>query len=765
MQKKLVVLFIMILLAFLGLAVRMTYINQAKSEEYTRNVLSQQQYSSKTLPYKRGDILDAKGTKLAISEKVYKLIIDCKAVLEQKQFIEPTLKALEECFPDINIKEVETYIKEHPTRRYYVVDKKRKYTYDEVKDFKEIQASKEHPNVKGVYFEEEYKRVYPNGSLACDVIGFTIKDDESAGFKGNYGMEAYYNDILNGTNGREYGYLNEDLNLERTTIPATDGYNLISTIDANIQSIVEKYLLKYNEQYKDNYRAGNGAMNVGCIIMDVNSGGIKAMANYPNYDLNKPNSTEPLVGSVLLNNKGQVSEEGTVITEELAKEIAKDNDVLYSNLNALWKNFCISNTYEPGSTAKPFTMAAGLESGTLSGDEYYTCKGALRIGGYTIKCHNYRLGGCGTVNIQQALEQSCNVALMLMGEKMGKDIFLEYQDRFNFGLKTNVDLSGEARTQSLVFNQSTMGPTELATSTFGQSYNVTMIQMITGFCSLINGGNYYEPHVVSKIVTGDGALVQNIEPRVLKQTVSEDTSALIRQYCKGVVDNGTGKTARPAGYSIGGKTGTAEIASRDKKNYVVSFMGFAPVDDPEIAIYVVVDRPNISKQDDAKHATLLVRSILTEVLPYLNIFMTEELSDKEIKELEELNLEITMDATSNKEESVSDNGATENATGDGSTGNVSGNGSTGNVSGNGTTGNVTGNGTTGNITNNGTVGESNKTQTTEKKEPVTDANGGDITSSITVGEGEGDTAPMTGTLLDPITGEPVRNDVDEDSPY
>ncbi len=717
MQKKLVVLFMLILLAFLGLAARMVYIINAKGEEYTKNVLSQQKYQSVTLPYKRGDILDSKGTKLAISEKVYNLIIDCKAVLEKEEYLDATMAALTSCFPQINKTEVQNYIKNNPSRRYYVVDKQ--LTYEEISDFVEIQNNKkENPNVQGVWFEEEFKRMYPNGSLACDVIGFTIKNSDGSGFMGNYGLEAYYNDILNGSNGREYGYLNEDSNLERTTIPATDGYNLVTTIDANIQSIVEKYLKKHKEEYANYYRTGNGAQNAGCIVMDVNTGEILAMADYNSYDLNNPYDTDALLGTQLLTAKGKVSEEGTVLTSENKEASLSDNDVTNANLNALWKNFCISNTYEPGSTAKAFTIAAGLESGKMTGNEYYTCNGALEVADYIIKCHNYKIGGDGTINVQQAMEESCNVALMLMGQQMGKDIFLEYQDRFNFGLRTNIDLYGESRTQSLVFNANNMGPTELATSTFGQGYNVTMIQMISGFCSLINGGYYYEPHVVKKITTADGALVKEIEPRVIKQTISESTSELIRQYCKGVVDNGTGKTARPAGYSIGGKTGTAEMGSRDKRDYVVSFMGYAPADNPQIAVYVVVDRPNVGKQDDAKHATRIVRSVLTEVLPYLNIFMTEELSETEIAELEALDLEIIMEANK-KDDSVSDNDVS--AEGDG-------------------------------------------TEASPEGEKITDANGGDITSSISVPEDVGSTAPLTGVLLDKETGEAVNSD-SGDSPY
>ena len=245
---------------------------------------------------------------------------------------------------------------------------------------------------------------------------------------------------------------------------------------------------------------------------------------------------------------------------------------------------------------------------------------------------------------------SCNVGLMKIAQALGSEDFAKYQNTFNFGLKTNIDLAGEARTVGLIYNEDSLGPTELATNSFGQSFNATMIQMIAGFCSLINGGYYYEPHMVSKIVSPTGATVENIEPRVLKQTISASTSEKIVEYCNAVVTDGTGKTARPAGYAIGGKTGTAETLPRGNKEYVVSFMGYAPADDPQIAIYVVVDRPNVAAQDDAKYATRIVRDILTEVLPYLNIFMTEELSEEEIAELNERQIAITTQYTQTESE-------------------------------------------------------------------------------------------------------------------
>ena len=708
-QGKLVILIVLVLLAFAGLGLKLLFINMTKGEQYKKTVLSQQSYDSITIPYKRGDILDSNGNKLATSDKVYNLIIDAKQLLSKEDYLEPTMTALKTCFPEFPEGEVRAFIASNPNSQYYVTLKQ--LEYERMAAFVDMQNNtEEYPNIKGVWFEEEYRRVYPNGSLACDVIGFTGKDNV-----GNYGLEQYYNSVLNGTNGREYGYLNDDETLERTTIPATDGYNIVSTIDGNIQQIVERYIKDFNDEYTNAARSGNGARNVGCIIMDVNNGNVLAMAGYPVFDLNNPRDTSALIGSPMVNEKGNIDYEAEVISAENIDTLLSDDAKTYQNLNYLWKNFCISATSEPGSVAKPFTVAAGLESGKMSGNEYYTCNGQLHVGDHDIKCHNYKSGGDGTLSVQESIEKSCNVALMLMGKQIGKSTFLEYQEKFNFGLKTNIDLYGESRTSSLVFNTQSMGDTELATSTFGQGYNVTMIQTIAAFASLINGGYYYEPHVVKQVTAPDGSIVENISPRVLKQTVSASTSELIRQYCKGVVDNGTGKTARPAGYSIGGKTGTAETVPRDKINYVVSFMGYAPADNPQIAIYVVVDRPNAVFQDDAKFATRIVRNILTEVLPYMNIYMTEELSDKEKEELDSLESTITSANTEEEESEMTNEDGLK-------------------------------------VNEDGTI----------------DAQGGDVTSSteVTPEEMESDdvlTAPLTGTVLDTSTGEAVR-EVDVNDP-
>ncbi len=668
MQKKLTVLFLLILVAFIGLSVRLYAINRDNGEEYKKQVLSQQEYDSVTLPAKRGEIVDRNGTKIAVSQKVYNIVIDSKTLNgNEGKYLEPTLDALYDTPVDFlySRDELRNFITSNPTSQYRIVAKKQEY--DAISPLMEkIDDKVTYPDIKGVWLENTYQRTYPYGSLACDVIGFVQGDNEGA-----YGLEEYYNSTLNGTDGREYGYLNDDENLERTIKAPDNGRTLVTSIDVNIQSIVEKHILAFNEEHQDEYREGAGSRNTGVIIMNPNTGEILAMASYPVFDLNDPRNTsgldievseeyttrgdididitdeqggdetdESVSGNSVTAPAGTGQEEGEEgeEDEESKPEGPKTYEEAYEDakmeaLNGLWKNFCVSSTYEPGSTYKPFTMAAGLEEGILKGNEYFNCSGVKEVGDHKIHCNN-RFGH-GELSFSGALEQSCNVAFMDMGAMIGKSTFMKYNKLYNFGLKTNIDLTGEAVTNTLVFDVNTMVPTDLAISSFGQGFNVTMIQMAAGFCSLINGGYYYQPHIVTKILNDDGATVSNIEPRVLKQTISTETSDKMVELCNNVVSEGTGRSARPAGYRIGGKTGTAEKYPRKSGNYVVSFMGFAPADDPQIVIYTVIDTPNVASQPHASYATALTRDILTEVLPYMHVFMTEELSEEEKAELDE----------------------------------------------------------------------------------------------------------------------------------
>lgn len=647
---RLEVLLVIVLLAFVGLGIRLIFITRSNFADYSKKILSQQAVDSQTLSAKRGEILDANGTVLAGSRDSYNVILDTavfdlanedtsKRKTAEK---EATLSALVSIF-GIDRSTVSRYMDDVPSSRYYIV--KKNVSYEEMSRFlpyitvpeeDKKEGSLYNDKVMGVWFEKFYTRYYPQGKLACDLIGFSKSEGQAS-----YGLEEYYNDILTGSNGRTYGYKSGDSTMEVDTISAVDGNNLVTTIDANVQMMVEKNIKKFNDEYKDNAREGFGANNIGVIVMRADSAEIIAMASYPDYDLNSPDDISMYFSEEDIN---RMSEDGT----------------LKDAYDGLWKNFCISDTYEPGSVMKPFTVAMGLETGKLTGNETFYCTGSLAVADHTIHCHN--TSGDGLLNLRGAVAKSCNVALMECAAKIGKETFLEYQNIFNLGLKTNVDLSGESRTDSLVFNETTLNESELATASFGQGFNVTMIQMAAGYAALVNGGYYYEPHVVSRILSPSGAVVKNIEPRLVKQIISNSTSDEIRSYCNTVVSDGTGWRAEPAGYLIGGKTGTAETLPRGNGEYVVSFICHAPADDPEIICYVVIDRPNVEIQEDASYATQLSNDILTEILPYLNIPMTEELTQKDMEKLMDMDLSVFTNRVEKEEdtEDVSQNDISEN---------------------------------------------------------------------------------------------------------
>lgn len=608
MKKKLLVVFLLVIVLLIVLIVRLFYIRYTKGEEYEKRVLNQQGYESQTIPYERGDILDSQGTILATSVDVYNVILDCKLINEDEKYVEPTVKALVQCFPDVTEEEVKAALTEKADSRYFVLRKK--LPYEEIQDFEQLQnevytegknkGDKVNPNVQGVWFEKEYVRQYPYNSLACKVLGFTTSGNVGIG-----GLEDYYNDTLNGINGRQYGYLNMDNNVEKTIKDAVNGQSLVTTIDANIQSIVEQKIAAFNEAHANEFTEGPGSLNTAVIVMNPQNAEILAMADSSGYDLNNPWDLS------------------AYYTQE---EIdAMDEQTTLDTLNGIWQNFCTTYTYEPGSTAKPFTVAAGLETGKLSeNDPPYYCDGYQEVGGHTIKCVAYSHGGHGSETIEQAIMNSCNDALMQMADKIGKEDFSKYQKIFNFGLKTNIDLPGEAKTDTVIKSVEEMGSADLATYSFGQNFNVTMIQLASAFSSIINGGEYYQPHLVKKIVDDNGNTVQNIEPVLLKQTISKQTSDTIKGYLYNTVTSGTAKSAKVEGYSMGGKTGTAEKYPRGNHKYLVSFIGFAPVEDPEVLVYVVINEPNVENQAQSSLATNLAKDIFTELFPYMNIYKDED---------------------------------------------------------------------------------------------------------------------------------------------
>ena len=588
MQRKLVMLFMAVILAFVVLIGRITYINVTKGNKYTKVVLDQHNYDSRVIAFKRGDIVDRNGTKMATSERVYNVILDVAVMTDKEEYIEPTKEVLKECF-GIEESVVDDLVENSPESRYKILAQD--IDYATAQKFKAIDEDNEnYPNVKGVWLEDDYTRTYPYGSMASDVIGFTYE-----GNKGAIGIENAYNDVLNGTDGREYGYFDTESSVERTVKPAKDGNTVVSTIDVTLQNIVERAILEFNQEHSD--ENSPGSKNTAVVIMNPNTGEILAEASYPNFDLNNPRDLSILYSE----------EEWNAMSEE---------DQLTA-MNDLWRNFCVSDAFEPGSTAKPFTVAAGLETGVLNGSETYYCGGQKTVLGVPVSCH-YK-SGHGTQTIQDAIANSCNVALMDMSEVIGADDFSRYQHIFGFGEYTGIDLPGEATTSALLYSAQDMTELDLATNSFGQNFNVTMTQLVSAFSSLINGGYYYEPHVVKQIRDENGSVIETKDPVLLRKTISTETSEALKTYLKATMDYGTGKRAQVEGYDIGAKTGTAQKLPRSAGNYLLSFIGYAPQDNPEIVIYVVIDEANVGAQDDSSLVLSLSKKIMEEAFPYLGI--------------------------------------------------------------------------------------------------------------------------------------------------
>lgn len=580
MQKNFLLVFAVIVGLFLCLFIRMAYIRASKGTEYSNAVLSHQSYVNSSLPYARGTITDRNGVQLAVSKRVYNVILDPSVVLSDEKFKEPTLNALAEAF-SLNKAELEQILTDNPESAYYVLLKDQ--PYELIETYEKLREAN-HKVVKGVWFETEYVREYPYGSSASHVIGYTNK-----GNVGTYGIEQYYNSYLNGKNGREAGYYDAELNLVKKVWEAEDGDTVVSTIDIYLQNIVEEKIREFLTEYS--------CENIGVVLMNPNNGEIYAMASNEGFDLNDPRNLDAYY----------TAEEQAAMTDE--EQLAA--------LNKMWRNFCVSDTYEPGSTFKLLTVSAGLEESLISTGSSFYCEGARKLGKWTIHCN--RQSGHGSLSLTESLMFSCNMAMMDISAKEGRALFRYYQEHFGLGSKTGLDLPGEAA--GILIDEDLLNETELATSSFGQGFNVTMVQMLSAYCSLVNGGYYYQPHVVKEIVNQDGATVFENRDSLLHCTVSNSTSEFIKQAAYMTVESGTATPAKVEGYLVGGKTGTAQKGNRADKKYVVSFIGGAPADDPEVCIYVVIDEiHDETLYNSSKPATQLTSKILAQVLPYLGVY-------------------------------------------------------------------------------------------------------------------------------------------------
>ena len=608
MQARFLLVFCVVLVAFFILIVRIMMLKQKHGIDYSNAVLSHQSYINTNIPYERGKILDRNGAVLAKNVVTYNVILDPSVVnANNGMYVEPTVNAITKAF-SLNASDIRTILKEKPDSKYIILLKDR--PYEEVKHFNELQEAN-HKVVKGVWFETKFTRVYPYGSLASHVVGF-INSDHSTGI----GIEKLYDTYLTGKSGRESGYYDNELNLIEKTWPATDGDTVYSTIDVAVQTAVEKHIRKFNEEI--------GCENIGVIVMNPNNGEIYAMASNEGFDLNNPFY---LPGELTGDNNTQSSsdnadKEETQDTEQSDedKESAEKAALKerQKRLDAMWKNFCIQYTFEPGSTFKCITVAAALEEGVATPDSKYWCAGLTELDQYKIKCNAKH----SDVTLEQSLMYSCNMAMIDISAKMGKTTFRSYQERFGFGYTTGIDLTAEEK--GILIPDSNLNQVELATSSFGQGFNVTMVQMAAAYSSIVNGGYYYTPHVVKKIVNAEGATVYEAKNTIAARTVSKSTAEFIKKATLETVRGGTAKKAAVKGYDVGGKTGTAQKGIRAEGRYIVSFIGSVPAENPQVVIYVVIDEVhNEELHNKSTPATQLTSEILKDILPHLGLYPSD----------------------------------------------------------------------------------------------------------------------------------------------
>lgn len=411
MGRNLGIIYVIIVGFLLVLCGKIAYINVAKGNTYSIQVLQQQSFTSRVIPFKRGDIKDRNGNVLATSVMVYNLVIDSKLIMnsEDNKYLEPTVEALTKYF-DFNKEDLITSIKERKNSSYWVAKKELKY--EEIEEFQDYVAGKlaktkeekeTVSNVKGVWFEKNYKRMYPYNTLACSVLGYSNLNNEAS-----MGIESSYGEQLNGIAGREYGYMDAENNMETVVKDATNGNNVISSIDMNIQRIVQNAMKKYMKKYNPKRLA--------VVIADPNTGEILAMGDDTTFNLNNPTKRPT----------GYTKAQWDKFSRKKKSEA----------LNEIWNNFCITDSFEPGSTAKPFTVAAGIEENLINQKTKFTCDGHEKVDIYTIDCHDK--SGHGLIDVKTAVAQSCNDYMMFIGRKLGTSLFQQYQERFGFGMKTGI---------------------------------------------------------------------------------------------------------------------------------------------------------------------------------------------------------------------------------------------------------------------------------------------------------------------------------------
>lgn len=610
MRRRTAYIYICILLGMFIIVGRLLFVYIINGDRYSKAALENKQLVDTTIPYKRGDILDRNGVVLAKSEVAFNIILDCvelsdelKREKENTKNFDENSNILTKTFDYLSSKygilksELEKIYKENIDSRYYIL--KKDLSNSDVSELREKIKSDESFTKYGIWLESKYKRVYPFNDLAGNVIGFINNVGDPI-----VGIESQYNDQLTGKNGRDYQYFDQNLGIVRNKIEPVDGNDIVLTIDVGIQKLITDKIKEYYQ--KENPK------NMAILVTDPSTGEVLGMASTPFFDLNNPSDSKDIKLEDVIEKK----EDGT---EVVKKQLWQDlTDVERSEiLNKRWQNYIVSNAYEPGSTFKPITVSAGLELNKFNIDTTFLCDGGEQIYDYYIYCYNH--DGHGLITAAQAIQYSCNDALMQMVDKIGKEDFFKYQRLFNFGYKTNIDLPDEVGDESLLQKLENMGPVDLATNSFGQNFSVNMLQIACADGAIGNNGKYYKPYICSEIKDTTGITIKKNEPQFIKQVISKDTAYKVKMAMRMVVEDTSIKDwGVIEGYEnqLFGKTGTAEKLPRSDGKYISSFIEMGPFDNPKVLVYVVIDEgPSIA----TTHASQISSELLRELLPMLNI--------------------------------------------------------------------------------------------------------------------------------------------------
>lgn len=636
-QRTAILILLILVLGFGAAVLRLTYLTTVQSSELQESAVDLQ-LADTTVSAKRGTIYDANGNVLAESASVWQVVMSPVNFKNDKQR-QAAAKGLSEIF-DLEYNDV---LDDTKQQSHYVVVKRRIESDEREKVLELIDTLKKDYSCSGVIqLLDDYKRYYPKNSLASSVIGFTGSDDQ-----GLEGIEYEYDSYLSGTPGRIITAQNArgtDMPFRyEQNVESEDGNNVYLTIDETIQSICEKYMQKGVED--------NNVLNKGvCIAMDVNTGAILAMVTTDGYDLNNPYELS--------------AKDKKKIKSTSKKKQAEAESAALSNM---WRNKAVADTYMPGSVFKMCVASAALEENLVNEKTSFTCTGSISVEGETIHCSN--IAGHGTQNFVEVISNSCNPAFIQIGQMLGASKFRQYYQGFGFSDKTGIDLPGEA--EDSFWKEGKMGGVDLAVASFGQNFSITPIQMITACAAVSNGGYVVQPHVVSKITDSKGNVIKTVDKKIKRQVISDDTSKKMNEYLEYNTERQGAAAGYISGYKVAGKTGTTEkrgvtkFESSFSEDYISSFCGYAPADDPQIAMLVFFDTPDGDAYYGSQVSSPVFINIMSEVLPYLDV--KTSYTDEELG---------YVDASAGDYTGVSVNEAKTAVEADGFTATVKGNGST-----------------------------------------------------------------------------------------